>query len=237
HGKNGFAYHSEYYHFSSSYYSYSVDILLAFHIISIFPHFSITSDALPTELVNPTIIQTPLFQTRLINGSRYRKLKKVRYGFYFGLLAIGTIITSPATYPTQHPSLAETMGWNFGLIIALLIFIGLIAGLLYLFSIQHEDKGSLTITRTSITFEEENGKMQYNFADIKNLEVRRGATYHLQYQKRSYLHKANNWITFDYGGMQIQREFIINSIEQHTAFEQMIATLMAYRVKVMYLSI
>lgn len=179
-----------------------------------------------------------LFDTKLIDSTNYRKLKGIRYSLYVLLMIIAAFLIEPQTLFKRHMSLQERMSLDFWLIIGVLLAVGAIAGIIYFYSIQFEEKGRLRIFTNGIEISKQQiSDLSVDYQEMEGLKIERGATYHYEYQRDNYLHKANNWVSFEHKGKRHKHEFIIDSAVKNKEFEDMVTVLRRNRIQCEYLSI
>lgn len=135
------------------------------------------------------------FESSLVDGSLYRRLKHVRYTFYFLIILLVPFVYVAGGMRAK-PSMAERLGWDPGFIIFLLAAVGISALLLYAYSTRYRILGTFTITSKGIEIEGRRITGNYPFTEIQNLLIERGATYHYADNRDNYLHEADNWISF-----------------------------------------
>jgi hypothetical protein len=134
-------------------------------------------------------------------------------------------------------SLQERLGLDIGNVIGLLLIVVTIAGIIYFHSIQFEEKGEIRFSDKGIQVFNQSHNFLIKFEEIENLKIERGATYHYEYKRDNYLHKANNWVSFMHDEKPHKYEFIIDSSQKNEEFEQLIIELRKSRVRCEYLSI
>ena len=182
-------------------------------------------------------MDTMLFQAPIINADRYRKLKPYRYTLYFVLIFLAGLYIKPRTIFQGYPSLLERLGISFELYFFIVILaIGLTIAL-YLYSKKNEEIGTLVIRNSGIEIHTNERPIFYPYSELKDLMIRRGATFHYAYKKDNYLVKTNNWISFCKSVSSSKYEFLIDSLEQNQKFEAMIQTLVKQRIKLQYRTI
>ncbi len=183
------------------------------------------------------MISEILFEATLIDSTNYKKLKWIRYSFYFVLLFIGGLLVEPRTQFQRNMSLQERLNLDFGNIVGLFLIIGTIAIIVYFYSIKFEEKGRISFFRNNIQIKDQFDTFLLKFNEIEDVLIKRGSTYHYEYQRDNYLFKANNWISFKYDKSIYKYEFIIDSAEKNKEFERLIRELRTERINFKYLSI
>lgn len=178
-----------------------------------------------------------LFKAEIISSQRYRKLKKIRYTIYFILLFIASLFISPQTATSIYPSFIDRMALNYTLIFSILIGIALLAVVLYIYSKSYKIIGELEIYLDSISVIEEGKKTAYMMNELDKIAIKRGSTFHYEYQSDNYLHDANNWLLFEHNSLKKQIEFKIDSSQHNKDFENMISTLVNQQLPIIYSSI
>lgn len=178
-----------------------------------------------------------IFDTKLIDSSNYKKLKWVRYTLYIVLLSIGSVLVEPKTQFGLEISLQERLDLDLGNIVGILLIIGVLTASIYFYSTSYKEKGQISFFRDRILIVQELDKISLHYNDIKDLEIRRGATYHYEYQRDNYIHQANNWLSFNHNTCAYKYEFIIDSAAKNTAFESLILELRKESIKFEFKSI
>lgn len=178
-----------------------------------------------------------LFKAEIISSQRYRKFKNIRYTIYFILLFIASLFISPQTATSIHPSFIERVALNYILIYSILIGIALLAVALYIYSKNYKIIGELDIYTDKLMLIEDGIKTAYVIKELDKIEIKRGSTYHYEYQSDNYLHDANNWLIFEHNSIKKEIEFKIDSSQHNKYFENMISTLANQKAPILYSSI
>ena len=178
-----------------------------------------------------------LFTADIIDGTKFRRLKKYRYALYFVLIFMYGVLVRPRTMTGIYPGLRERFGIDSGSYLILFLLMGLLTLALVYFSNRVKVLGRIVITATSIQIKRGGITEGYFFTDISDWVIERGATYHYEYQKRNSIIQVDNWIHFKTGGKVEKFEFKIESAAHNVEFEQMIEYLRKYRVAFTFLSI
>lgn len=168
------------------------------------------------------------FEFVIIDGSRYRLLKKYRYLLYFLLLFLAFLIYKPRHYYNSDKkpfSASEKLGLNVDLLWFLFIFCGLITIIFYLYSKKFKCLGKLNIQENQIHLDINEQHQSILLSDIINLTIIRGATWHYAYQEDNYLVKINNWMEIQTNDNIYKYEFLIHSNNNNIEFERMIILL------------
>ena len=178
-----------------------------------------------------------LFTTDIIDNSRFRKLKPHRYALYFTVILIAGIGIQPRTMTNVHPSVLDRLDVPYPYYFIILVLFGLTALIFHWYSRQYVYLGKLILKSDKIQIGIDSTWKIIDFADISDLEIRRGATYHYQYKEDNYLTKCNNWISFSHKDEEVKHEFLIDSTALNTEFEEMIRYLQGRSLNLKYLSI
>ncbi|MDF1694940.1 MAG: hypothetical protein P1U56_03875 [Saprospiraceae bacterium] len=170
-----------------------------------------------------------LFETELVDGSRFRKYqKKVMYLILlFSILGVGFSIF----LDDNSLSIVEMTPYyilTYGVLISSIV--------LYFYMNKKVPKGILKIYTDKIVVSNSKNN-SYPINSIANFEIQRGATYHYSHDIGNELIKFNNFLRFNYNDINHEYEFIIDSKEKNNQFETMIQQLHKHKIKLYYTSI
>lgn len=173
-----------------------------------------------------------LFSTKLINADKSRETKKYLYTLYYLLIFLGF---------TLRASIEDWEDFTFpvspGTVIFFLSMTGIGILLLHQYSSQMEDLGKINFFEKGFELDTGIKNRFISFAEISNIKIERGSTYHYEYKSDNKLVEINNWLFFDKDGIAEKHEFIIDSAEGNTNFEKMLIALRQKRVQHVFLSI
>lgn len=172
-----------------------------------------------------------LFETELIDGSQFRKFRKIS-GYLFvlffilslGFVLFGIFFPEDQIDNIQHPFAIFT----YSLLVIAIVF--------YIYSIKKNHQGKIKVFDDRIEIQNNSSHIYY-YNQITDFEIQRGSTYHYSHQIDNDLIKVNNYIRFNIEEESKEFEFLIDSKKKNAAFEDFINSLQNNQIKLHYTSI
>ena len=179
----------------------------------------------------------PLFVTDIVDGSRFRKLRSIRYTLYSILLIYSFVYFVQLLQRDLKDSYMVHILEEIPVSSLLMLLLLLSIGFIFYLSYRRKSRGVLEISKDGIVLSLPEETLDKSFKDIERLKITRGSTYHYNYQEKNPIVKVNNFIEFEENGEKQKFEFEIDSLRKNEMFEEMIDRLSHDKIQFDYRSI
>lgn len=181
-----------------------------------------------------------LFQTFIIQNTRYKKYRKLRGVFFLLLICLGTPLFFMTNTSSNRRSFFEDLAaypflqyYYIGMLI-----IGLLYAIIHYTTWRIKKIGVLKFSEVQIKIEQAGKQESFQIVDLQKVVLERGSTFHKEEDNITKPYQGDNWLEIHYPNDIKKYEFLLENKAHSESFEDMIYFLRnKYNQKIVFRSI